>query len=92
VLGVVAHELVHHHFGDARAAGDRHQNELRADYWAGAVLAAAGVDPSVFASVLREISPFATPTHPAWSGRIAAMSDGFNSVAARVFAPGFCPV
>lgn len=56
VVGVLVHELVHHAYQDARVPAlnflERRHRERRADFFAGAVVAALGLEPAHLERVL----------------------------------------
>ncbi len=79
-LGVFAHELGHHVFGDAYCAGcDPHLLELRADRVAGEVLAHQGVASHHFERILTSLSSRQTYTHPGGVARSYAIRRGYHS-------------
>jgi len=83
VLGILAHELVHHSYGDAYAPlWDRDWRELRADQLAGAVLAVAGAAPEDFARVIHEITTCCDPSYPLGSERREAIQAGYDEILA----------
>ncbi len=80
-LGVFAHELAHHVYGDAYCAGcDPHALELRADRVAGEVLARHGVSSHHFERILSSLSSRPTQSHPGGLARSCAIRRGYDSV------------
>lgn len=83
-LGVFAHELGHHVYGDAYCYGcDPHVMELRADRVAGEVLAHAGVASHHFERILASLSVRPTATHPGGVARTYAIRRGYEAVQYR---------
>ncbi len=80
-IGVLAHELAHHFYGDAFAAQreDRIAGELRADYFAGVALARAGVAPFDLERVLVDISSCCGLSHPSRGDRVRAIRTGYTN-------------
>lgn len=80
VLGVLGHELGHHHHGDAfsgdqHVCGLNHGRELRADRIAGWVLGKVGADRRDFERVMAKSSW--SCTHPPGPARVAAIEAGY---------------
>lgn len=81
LLGVLAHELAHHVFGDAGAPAEhRYAIELRADRWAAIALARLGIPSHDFERVIWSISSHysGTPTgYPSRATRVTAIRNAF---------------
>lgn len=78
-LGIMAHELAHHCYGDAFYPRSFAQ-EQRADRVVGQVLRAFGVDPQLAARVFAELAPVCSSTHGCASQRVAAIQIGYGFV------------
>lgn len=80
--GVLGHEMTHHVNGDALVPEwirDRHDQELRADFFAGRALALFGDDIAALERVLAATcTPDNTPTHPGFPDRLRAARAGFD--------------
>ncbi len=87
-LGLMGHELAHHLAGDALRAGDPHQMELQADWWAGWTLRRAGVSQEDFERVIFDLSSIEDVgrSHPNRARRVAAIRDGYAAAVLRVAA------
>jgi hypothetical protein len=80
ILAIIAHE-VGHGLDDTMGAAwvkESWPAELRADAWAGCVLAkldldARGLDPS-----LRALEKYPAPSHPVWSVRLPVIRTGYT--------------
>lgn len=84
VLGIVAHELAHHHLRHAaRGDQDPRQSELDADFYAGFVLAAAGRGTERLEAVLFTQSYWPTPSHPEGHLRVVAIRQGREQAMAQ---------
>jgi hypothetical protein len=81
-LAILAHEMTHHVHGDALVPlwfRNSHAQELRADFYAGRVLALFGAEVDALERVLDAISRGVGPTHPthpAFAARLRAAQAG----------------
>jgi len=80
VIGIIAHEMGHA-LDDAMGAswirGDW-TPELRADGWAGCILAKSRFNPADLQAALAALAKYPAPAHPAWSLRLPAIRDGYT--------------
>jgi hypothetical protein len=80
IIAIIAHMLGHGM--DAAAPARWMKNipapELRADAWAGCVLAEAGLSTSGLAAAFAALSRYPSPSHPGWSQRLPALRLGYT--------------
>jgi hypothetical protein len=79
VMAVIAHELGHALDDTLGAAWVKTSwpPELRADAWAGCVLARANLEGSDLESTLEALAKYPAPAHPSWNLRLPAIRTGF---------------
>jgi len=79
IAAVMAHEIGHALDDTLGAAwvDKRWTQELRADGWAGCVLAKNGLTPTHLLSALAALEENPSPAHPAWSLRMPAIRAGY---------------
>jgi hypothetical protein len=79
VMAVMAHELGHALDDTLGAAWIKSSwpSELRADAWAGCVLARANLEGSDLESTLEALAKYPAPAHPSWSLRLPVFRTGF---------------
>ena len=80
ILAVMAHEIGHALDATMGAAWIRNNwtPELRADAWAGCVLARIGPGPSGLEPSLAALSKYPSPAHPGWNLRLPALRIGYT--------------
>jgi hypothetical protein len=80
ILAVIAHELGHAVSETAPAAWMKAIAipELRADAWAGCVLAKANLSARALQESLSTLAKYPSPAHPAWNVRVPALRTGYT--------------
>ena len=80
IIAILAHELGHAVDASLGAAWIKNtwQPEVRADAWAGCVLAKADLGASALDPALNALSRYPSPAHPSWSQRLPAIRAGFT--------------
>jgi len=79
ILAVMAHETGHA-LDDAMGAAwiDKSwRPELRADAWAGCILARSNLTSGEMKAALAALTKFPSPAHPAWKSRVPAIRAGY---------------
>lgn len=92
IVALLAHALGHA-LDDAMGAAWIEKSwtpELRADSWAGCVLARSGLAGGDLRSALEALAEHPSPSHPSWSERLAPIRAGYTSCggAAALDSPG----
>jgi hypothetical protein len=79
ILAIVAHEIGHALDATIGAAWIKSNwtPELRADAWAGCILARLAPGPSNLQQSLNALSKYPSPAHPAWSLRLPVLRAGY---------------
>jgi hypothetical protein len=80
VAAVIAHELGHALDDSLGAAwiDKKWMAELRADAWAGCILAKSDLKPAGLKSALAALEEHPSPAHPAWNIRLQAVRAGYS--------------
>jgi hypothetical protein len=80
IMAVMAHEIGHALDATLGAAWVKSTwpPELRADAWAGCVLARLAVAPSTLQPALAALSKYPSPSHPSWSARLPVLRTGYT--------------
>jgi hypothetical protein len=80
IIAIIAHELGHalDETMPAKWMNGIGMPELRADAWAGCVLARSDLSSNDLASALTAVSKYPSPAHPNWSLRLAALRLGYS--------------
>ena len=80
IIALIAHELGHALDATLGAAWVKNTwpPEMRADAWAGCVLARIDPGPGGLDPALRALSNYPSPSHPNWSQRLPALRAGFT--------------
>jgi hypothetical protein len=80
IVAVIAHELGHALDATRGAAWIRNNwtPELRADAWAGCILARLDPDPGGLQPSLSALSKYPAPSHPSWNLRLPALRTGYT--------------
>ncbi len=89
VQAVMAHEIGHA-LDDALGAAWIQKSwtpELRADSWAGCILAKSNLSPADLNSALAALAASPSSAHPAWSVRLPAIRAGFAGCGGAVKTP-----
>ena len=79
VQGVMAHEIGHA-LDDALGAAWIEKSwtpELRADSWAGCILAKSNLSPAEVTAALAALAAHPSPAHPGWNVRLPAIRAGY---------------
>jgi hypothetical protein len=96
ITALLAHVLGHALDGTLGAAWIKNTwtPELRADAWAGCILARSSSEPAVLAAALGTLETYPAPTHPAWIQRLPVIRTGYvgcGGTAAQFDKPGKTP-
>lgn len=80
IIAIVAHEMGHALDATLGAAfiKDSWTPELRADAWAGCVLAKIGADSPGLQQSLGALSKYFSPAHPSWAQRLPVLRAGYT--------------
>jgi hypothetical protein len=80
ILAIIAHELGHG-LDDVMGAAwinTKWSPEVRADSWAGCVLAKSNLTPADVHAALGALQNYPSPAHPAWNLRLPAIRIGYT--------------
>jgi hypothetical protein len=80
ILALIAHELGHALDDTMGAAWIKPEwpSELRADAWAGCILAKASLQPGELQPTLDTLEKYPSPAHPAWNVRLPILRAGYS--------------
>jgi hypothetical protein len=80
IIALIAHEMGHALDDSLGAAWVKSTwtPELRADAWAGCVLAKSDLSPKDLESALNALAKYPSPAHPAWSLRLPVLRTGYT--------------
>jgi hypothetical protein len=80
IIGIIAHEMGHplDETAPARWMSGIPSPELRADAWAGCILARNDLSSGDLSGALTAISKYPSPAHPAWGVRLPALKLGYG--------------
>ncbi len=89
VQAIMAHEIGHA-LDDALGAVWIEKNwtpEMRADSWAGCILAKSNLSPTDVTAALAALQAHPSPAHPAWNVRLPAIRAGYSRCGGAVKIP-----